>query len=208
MSAQHDLRVVPSAALDPARQRILELVRDEPASAAGVARRLGLSRQRVNYHVRALEKAGLVEQVGERQRRGLKERLVRATATHYFVSPSAGAVLSPQPEQIRDRFSAAYQVAVAARTVHEVGRLMELASAAGKPLPTLTIDTEVRFATPERRDAFADELFAAVTALVAKYHDAECDDGRSYRLSLAAHPAYRAPAAGDDAAPTPTTTLE
>jgi DNA-binding transcriptional ArsR family regulator len=204
MSAQHDLRVVRAGELDPARQRILELVRDEPASAAGVARQLGLPRQRVNYHVRELEKAGLVEQVGERQRRGLKERLVRATATHYFVSPSAGAVLSPDPEQVRDRFSATYQVAVAARTVHEVGKLMELASAAGKPLPTLTIDTEVRFATPRERDAFADELFAAVTSLVAKYHDAECDDGRSYRLSLAAHPVYRAPAASDVAHPSTT----
>jgi DNA-binding transcriptional ArsR family regulator len=196
MSAQREVQVVGAAAaerLDASRRQILELVRDEPDSAAGVARRLGLPRQRVNYHIRELEKAGLVEEVGTRPRRGLKERLVRATAAHYFVSPSASAALSPDPAQLRNRFSAAYQVAVAARTVHEVGRLLELAEAAGKPLPTLTVDTEVRFATPRARDAFADELFAAVTSLVAKY-DAAAEGSRAYRLSLTSHPIYRADA--------------
>ena len=46
-------------ALDPVRARLLaELT--EPASAAALAERLGLSRQKVNYHLRTLEAHGLV----------------------------------------------------------------------------------------------------------------------------------------------------
>lgn len=196
MTAQRQLEVVSAGAaalLDPMRRRILELVRDEADSATGIAKRLGLPRQRVNYHVRELEKARLLSEVGTRQRRGLTERLVRASASHYLISPGAGSG-GVDPDSLRDRFSAAYQVAVAARTVREVGRLMELAEEAGRPLPTLTVDTEVRFATPRERDAFADELLAAVTSLAAKYHHPGAGDGRTYRLSIAAHPVYRADA--------------
>lgn len=196
MQPQRDLELLtePAAAaavLDPTRRRILELLR-EPKSSTGVAKELGLPRQRVNYHVRELEKAGLLREVGQRQRRGLAERLLRATASHYLISPSAMPRLGADPEAVRDRFSATYQVAVAARTIREVGRLMQLAEAAGKPLPTLTLDTEVRFATPGTRDAFADELLAAVLSLVAKYHAPDAPDGRSYRVVLGSHPFYRA----------------
>ena len=177
--------------LDPTRRQILELLR-EPDSSSGLARRLGLPRQRVNYHVRELERAGLLEEVGRRQRRGLSERLVRATASHYLISPAAMAGPGADPDQVRDRFSATYQVAVAARTIREVGRLMELSQAAGKPLATMTVDTEVRFATSRDRDAFADELLAAVSTIVAKYHAPDETAGRSYRVTLGAHPVYRA----------------
>jgi biotin operon repressor len=69
------------ALVAPTRRRILNLLR-APGSATTVASRLGLSRQLVNYHVRALESAGLVEEIDRRQRRGLEERVVRATAAH------------------------------------------------------------------------------------------------------------------------------
>jgi DNA-binding transcriptional ArsR family regulator len=176
--------------LDATRRRILERLR-EPASATEVARALGLPRQRVNYHVRELEKLGLVEEVARRRRRGLEERIVRATARHWLISPEAIGSLGADPARIQDRFSATYQVAVAARTIREVGHLMELAREAGKALPTLTVDTELRFRTPAERDAFAQELVALVSGVVARYHDGEAAEGRSYRLFLGAHPVYR-----------------
>jgi DNA-binding transcriptional ArsR family regulator len=205
MQPQRDIAVLSqphdaATAIEPTRRRILELLR-EPDSSTGVAKQLGLPRQRVNYHVRELEKAGLVEEVGRRQKRGLAERLLRATASHYLISPDAMPGMGADPEQIRDRFSASYQVAVAARTIHEVGRLMELAREAGKPLPTLTLDTEIRFATPADRDAFADELIVAVAALAAKYQATDEQGGRSYRVTVGAHPVYRT-----DADPGPTST--
>jgi DNA-binding transcriptional ArsR family regulator len=183
--------------LDPTRRRILEALQ-QPASASGIAGSLGLSRQLVNYHVRALERAGLVAEVGRRQRRGLEERLVRATATHYLISPDALGALGDTPTERSDRFSASYQVAVAARTIREVAQLAALAREAGKRLTTLTLDTSIRFATPARREAFGNELTALIQQLVEKYHDANAVDGRSYRLFAAAHPvAAPAPSATD-----------
>ena len=76
-----------TAVLDPARRRILSVLR-EPDSSAGVARRLGLPRQRVGHHVRALEAAGLLTCVGERRKRNCVERLLQATARSYVSSAS------------------------------------------------------------------------------------------------------------------------
>ena len=63
----------------PARVELLERLR-EPASAAEVARQLGQPRQRVNYHLKALDEAGLVEKVGTRRQGNFVESLYRATA--------------------------------------------------------------------------------------------------------------------------------
>jgi DNA-binding transcriptional ArsR family regulator len=185
-----------SALLNPVRRRVLEELQT-PGSATSVAAKLGLSRQVTNYHVRALESAGLIEEVARRQRRGVKERIVRAAASYYLISPEALGALGDTPVTAADRFSATFQVAVAARTIREVAALAALARDAGKRLTTLTLDTEVRFATPAAREAFGNELTETVMRIVARYHDAHAADGRSYRLFAGAHPVFRPqPASG------------
>jgi DNA-binding transcriptional ArsR family regulator len=187
--AVHDVEVIedPAAAavaLDPMRARLLaELV--EPASAATVAARVGLARQKVNYHLKTLEAHGLVELAEARKRGGITERVLRATAATYVVSPAALAEVAVDPAQASDRLSARYLIALAGRVVREVGALATRAEAAGKRLPTMGIDTEIRFRSAEDRAAFADELTAAVLELAGRYHH---DDGRPHRLVVAAHP--------------------
>ena len=178
---------VAAVALDPVRTRVLAQL-GEPGSASSVARALGLPRQKVNYHLRALEAHGLVVLVEERPRRGLTERVVVATAASYVVSPGALGVVAPDPERVRDRLSARYLVSLAARAVREVGDLVRQADAAGRSLPTLTIDTDVRFASAADRAAFTDELARTVTALVSRYHDEDASGGRWHRLAVLAHP--------------------
>jgi DNA-binding transcriptional ArsR family regulator len=185
----YDVEVIESpaaaaVALDPIRARLLaELV--EPGSAATLATRVGLARQKVNYHLRALEAHGLVELAEERKRGGITERILRATAAHYVVSPGALGDTAADPDKAADRLSAGYLVALAGRVVREVGNLARRADAAGKRLPTMAIDTEIRFRSADDRAAFADELTAAVLDLAARYHH---DDGRPHRLVVAAHP--------------------
>lgn len=183
-----------AAALDPRRAEILAMLA-EPGSATSVAHALGLPRQKVNYHVRLLEEHGLVELVEERPRRGLTERVVRATARGYVVSPSALGPSGADPERT-DPLSSRYLLAVAARLVSEVGRLAARAEATGNRLATLTLDTEVRFASAADRAAFTAELGEAITALVSRYHDESASGGRWHRLVVAAHPrpVRRAPA--------------
>jgi DNA-binding transcriptional ArsR family regulator len=185
----HDVEVIEDAgaaavALDPLRARLLaELV--EPGSAATLAARVGIARQKVNYHLKALESHGLLEVAEERKRGGITERVMRATAAAYIVSPAALGDSAADPDQAPDRLSARYLIALAGRVVREVGDLTRRATAAGKRLPTLAIDTEIRFRSAEDRAAFADELTAAVIDLAARYHH---DDGRPHRLVVAAHP--------------------
>ncbi|HRC41405.1 ArsR/SmtB family transcription factor [Nostocoides sp.] len=174
------------AALDPMRRDILAALA-EPGSATSVAAALRLPRQKVNYHLRTLEAHGLVHEVGTRQRRGLRERLVQASATAYLVGPDALGDLAADPART-DRLSSRYLIALAARLVREVGQLASLADAAGKPLASLAIDTEIRFASASDRAAFTADLRDAVLALSARYHDERAPDGRTHRLVIAAHP--------------------
>lgn len=175
-------------ALDPVRTRLLAEL-GEPASAATLATRTGISRQKVNYHLRALEHRGLVVAAGERKWGGLTERLMVASASSYVVSPQALGPVGADPARSADRLSASYLVALAARSIREVGDLWRRSRDADKRLATLSIDTAVRFASPSERARFASDLTDAVTSLVARYHDETAPRGRTHRLVVAAYPA-------------------
>ncbi|MGE2733448.1 ArsR/SmtB family transcription factor [Mycolicibacterium vaccae] len=176
------------SALDPIRADLLAELR-EPASAATLATRVGLARQKVNYHLRALQQHGLVTVAEERRWGGLTERLMVATASSYVVSPGALGKVAANPDRTRDRLSASYLIAVAARTVREVGELWRTARAEHKRLATLTIDTTVTFASAADRAEFTRELADAVTGLAARYHDTTASGGRAHRVVLASYPA-------------------
>src|SRR5919201_4536852 len=106
------------ASLDPMRARLLaELA--EPGSATALAARVGLARQKVNYHLRALERHGLVELVEERRKGNMTERVMRATAASYVISPAAMAPLAPDPDRPPDQLSALWLLAFAARAVRD-----------------------------------------------------------------------------------------
>ena len=176
-----------TVALEPTRSRLLSELAT-PASAAALATRVGLARQKVNYHLRALEARGLVQLAGERRWGGLTERLLVATAASYVVSPSALGPVAVDPDREVDRLSASYLIALGARVIREVGDLVRRAKEAGKRLATLAIDTEVRFRSATDRAAFANELTEAVATLVSKYHDPSVPGGRAHRLVVVAHP--------------------
>jgi DNA-binding transcriptional ArsR family regulator len=177
---------VAATLLDPIKRRLLaELA--TPASAAALAQRVGLARQKVNYHLRALEKCNLVEPADSRRWGGITERRMVATAASYVVSPLALGPIAADPARS----------ALAARAVREVGELWRRARESQKRLATLSIDAVIRFKSPEDRAAFTSDLAAAVSGLVARYHDEHAEGGRPHRLVVAAYPAP---------AETPTTT--
>jgi DNA-binding transcriptional ArsR family regulator len=176
-------RAAAVVALDPVRARLLaELV--EPASAGALASKVGIARQKLNYHLRALEAHGLVELAEERKRGGITERVLRATAAAYVVSPAAIGVDATDPATA-DELSAGHLVALAGRIVREVGELSRRAGDEGRRLPTLGIDTVIGFASADDRARFGEELTQLVLDLAARYHH---DDGRPHRLVVAAHP--------------------
>jgi DNA-binding transcriptional ArsR family regulator len=187
-----DLQVIddPAAAtvaLEPVRSRLLSEL-SVPASAATLAARVGLARQKVNYHLHALEAHGLVRLAEERKWGGLTERLLVATATSYVVSPSAMGPVAADPNREIDKLSASYLIALGARVVREVSDLVRRATETGKRLATLAVDTEVRFRSAAERAAFSNELAECIAKLVSKYHDESAPGGRAHRLVVVAHP--------------------
>ncbi len=178
---------VATVALEPLRSRLLSELA-EPASAATLATRVGVARQKVTYHLNALEAHGLVRLAGERRWGGLTERLLVATAASYVVSPGALGPIAVDPDREVDRMSAGYLIALGARVIREVGDLVRRATATDKRLATLAVDTEVRFRSAADRAAFSHELTEAITHLVSRYHDAAAPGGRAHRLVVVAHP--------------------
>jgi DNA-binding transcriptional ArsR family regulator len=169
--------------LGPLRRRVLEELR-EPGSATQVAERLGETRQRVAYHVRELERGGLVELVEERRRRGCTERVVRATARAVVVEPD---VVGDLRATTQDRFAADTVIAQAARTVRDVAVMRERAEVAGKRLVTFAVEADVGFARPADVARFGDQLADALAALVARFDTGEPD--HRFRVTAAIHPA-------------------
>jgi len=180
------------AALDPIRTRLLaELA--EPASAAALAPRVGLARQKVRYHLKTLEMHGLVRETGNRRWGGLTERMYVATATSYVVSPGAFGEIATNPDRTRDHLSAGYLIALAARVVREVADLLRKSEKAELRLATLAVDSEIRFRSAAERAAFSKELTTSIASLVSRYHDESASGGRWHRLVVAAHPLPRSP---------------
>jgi hypothetical protein len=114
--------------------------------------------------------------------------LLVASAKSFVVSPEALGPAGADPARTKDRLAASYLIALGARIVREVGDLWRRARQADKHLATLSIDAQIRFASPAARAAFTRDLTAAVTDLVARYHDATASGGRSHRLVVVSHP--------------------
>lgn len=176
-----------AVALEPVRSRLLSELA-EPASAATLANRLGIPRQRINYHLRALESYDLVRVAEKRQWGGLTERKMVASAASYLVSPSAMGPVAADPDRNPDRLSASYLIALAARVVREVKALLTRAAETEMRLPTLSVDTVICFRSAAERAEFTRELTRAITHLAAKYHEEQAPGGRPHRLVAVAYP--------------------
>jgi DNA-binding transcriptional ArsR family regulator len=195
--------------LHPVRSRLLAELANG-GTATGVAAKLGLTRQKANYHLRALEANGLVELVEERRKRNTTERVMRATASSYVISPAALSAVAPDPDRAPDQLSARWLLALAGRMVQELGVLIGRSRTAGRPLASFGIDTEITFANARDRATFVAELSESVERLVGAHHAPEAPGARKHRLIVALHPSITRGQGGkhSPAAPNDNTTKE
>lgn len=175
------------AVLHPLRLEILSELA-EPESAAGLARRIGMPRQQVNYHIRQLEEQGLVKAVGERRVRNCVERLIQAVGRSYVISPAALKQLAADPERIEDKASPAYLVAVGSQMIQEVGGLQNGSGRPDNDDRTVAFRADIRFRSTAAQTEFATELREEVARLVAKYHAPRASKGRRFRVLASAYP--------------------
>jgi DNA-binding transcriptional ArsR family regulator len=173
--------------LHPERRRLVEALAEGPDSASGLARRLGESRQRLNYHLRLLEEAGQVELAEERWKGSRPERVMRLVARQYVLDPAAIGSVAADPDEVGDRFSATYLVALASRTLRELAELLDRAKGKRARLATASVNTMVRLESPAAFNAFATDLARALARVVAKHHK-EQGEGRWFRVVAGAYP--------------------
>lgn len=179
-----------AALLKPLRLELLRRLA-EPRSCPELAKALGESTQKLNYHVRVLEEAGLVERVGGRRVRGLVEGVYRARAGSYWLSPDLVGRIGGG-RRARDRFSLGFVLSLAEELQADLAGLAQEADEA--ELPTLGVSAEIEFRGVDERAAFMQELQDAMSALAVKYGAAEgVAEGEPFRLVLACYPRREEP---------------
>jgi DNA-binding transcriptional ArsR family regulator len=177
--------------LEPLRARILGLAR-QPASATELAARLGLPRQRVNYHVRELARTGLLRRAGRRRRRNMFEQRYVASAIGYIVLPELLGSVRADWRSVSDAGSVAYLAALTDQMQSDVGRAARAEH--GKKVSSLAIKAQFRFDSAEQRERFVAEIQTAVVTVIARFTSpnlkasGEPGDGRPYRLVLGCYP--------------------
>jgi DNA-binding transcriptional ArsR family regulator len=181
------------ALLHPLRQRLLSLSK-EPASASELARRLGLPRQRVNYHVRKLESAGFLKPAGRARKGNMIEHKYVATARAYVLSPGLLGPIGADWRDIADTASADYLLALAEQVRSDVGRSAAEAETDGKRIATLSLKSQFRFDSPGQRSDFAAAVRTAVVDVIARHsspnrlENGRPGKGKPFRLVLACYP--------------------
>ncbi len=171
-----------AALLDAQRAALARALMDGPDSASGLARRFSLPRQRVNYHLRVLEREGLLELVETRRRRNCWERVLRATASAFVPGPD---VLGPCGPREGGAHEARTLAAAALRTATAAARAG--GSADPRHGATLAIGVRVRFASTRDRNDFAQDLEAMVRKLAGEYHDEAGPRDLDYQFLVGGH---------------------
>ena len=184
-------------ALQPIRLRLLHLL-ERPQSAPQVAKAMGMPRQRVLYHLRTLEAQRLVEALDHGSVGRRIDRSYVRTATSYAIAPKTLGGVAVDTRTVADAFSSAYLSAVAGRALNDLAALGRAATARGKRVPTITLETDVRFATPDDQRRFADELTTAFTTLAARYHHPDATNGRTFHVFACGYPAVPPRGAGPE----------
>ena len=179
--------------LQPLRLEILRLTRD-PTSASEMSQKLGLSRQRVNYHVRVLARSGFLKRAGRRRRRNMVEQRYVASARAFLLSPELLGAVGADWRKVEDATSAGYLLALNCQMGSDLVRVWRESGTTGKQVSTLSLKSQFRFESPEQRERFTKALEEAVVRVVTDHTspnlkpDGSPGPGRPYRLVLGCYP--------------------
>lgn len=175
--------------LKPIRLEILKRM-DEPRTCPELADYFGESAQKIYYHVKALEKAGLVEKVEEQRVRGVVEGHYQARARSYWLAPQlVGKVGGTQMTQ--DQVSLRVLLDLAEEVHDDIGKLAHK-SESGRHVPSMSLSAHIHLPNASRRQEFLEELQEIFQTLARKYglpeEDVAITDEQGFRLILMCYP--------------------
>jgi DNA-binding transcriptional ArsR family regulator len=173
--------------LKPIRIKILSVL-DKPRTCPEIAGLLGLTTQKINYHVRVLRDAGLVRLLEEHRKRGIMEGVYQAVARSYWISPR----LVGKPggrSAVRERASLAYLLQLAEELQIDIGHLAEASDA--ESVPSFGLDARIELRDAGDRAAFMEEIEQSIQDLARKYGARKYDKPvkkRAFKLVFACYP--------------------
>jgi DNA-binding transcriptional ArsR family regulator len=182
-----------AALLKPQRIEMLKLM-DHPRTCLELGKIFGETPQKINYHIKALQNAGLVEQVGERRVRGTVEGSYQARARSYWLASDlvgqiGGAAIALDQASLRHLLSLTEEMR---------GDIGHLAQQVGREIPSLGLSLHVELDDESRRADFMADVQKMAQILAHKYGATAGDDGDGggdaqpsrprFRLVLACYP--------------------
>ena len=175
--------------LKPIRIEILRRM-DEPCTCPILADYFDESPQKIYYHVKALEQAGLVEKVEEKRVRGVVEGYYQAKARSYWLAPHLVGKVG-EKKLSRDQQNLQVLLSLAEEVHDDLGKLANRAKA-GQDVPSLSLSAHIHLPDGDRRAEFLEELALVFQSLARKYGtpplDASLENAEGYRLVLACYP--------------------
>jgi DNA-binding transcriptional ArsR family regulator len=173
-----------AAVAHPVRAQILDSLRSAD-SAASVARSFGRSRQFVGYHLKELERLGLVRPAGERRKGNFVEQLYESTARRFMVSAQFAADPERLASVFRDQVSLSQLANLGEQIQRDSAELVDLAAFEGKRISSASVEAELRLPDEAARAAFMAEFVDLLKSLLAKHGQ---NDGENFRVAVAAYP--------------------
>jgi DNA-binding transcriptional ArsR family regulator len=187
-----------AALLKPQRIEMLKLM-DHPRTCLELSKVFGDTPQKIYYHIKALQSAGLVEQVGERRVRGTVEGSYQARARSYWLASDlvghiGGAAIA------QDQVSLRHLLSLTEEMRGDIGHLAQQVSSVGsvgREIPSLGLSLHVELDDESRRADFMADVQKMAQILAHKYGATSGDDGDEngaqqsrplFRLVLACYP--------------------
>lgn len=172
--------------LKPIRLEILQLL-DKPRTCPELGEALGETAQKIYYHVKALEHAGLIVKTAEKQVRGATEGYYQARARSYWLAPQlVGQVGSSRSAQ--DQTSLRVLLSLTEEIQSDVGHLAQKTEM-GQEIASLSLSAYIQLPDVNRRIEFLQEVQTVFQQLAIKYGDqTENTAGDHFRLVLVCYP--------------------
>lgn len=176
-----------NALFKPIRLELLTMLA-EPRSCGQLAEAFHTSPQKIYYHIKVLERAGLVEKAYEKRVRGIMEGYYQAAAESYWLAPELVNQLGGE-RQVNGQMSLGYLLGLAQQVQSEVTPLLKIKG----DIPSLGISAQVNLSQGSDRASFLEELQEAVQELAVKYGSVENEQGslggeENFQLILACYP--------------------
>lgn len=177
------------ALLKPIRVEILKQM-EEPTTCPELADFFEESPQKIYYHIKALEKVGLVEKTDEKRVRGVVEGYYQAKARSYWLAPQLIGKIGGE-KLAQDQMSLRVLLDLAEEVHEDIGKLGHQ-SEIGKPVPSLSLSAHIYLPDATRRSEFLAELQSTFQQLARKYSippdDLDIVDEQGLRLVLMCYP--------------------